>query len=95
MLSLILKIQGKNVAVVGGGNCTCYAADYLSQFVENYIFNMIAQIILKQLEILQKIMTNSTINVIWNTNIVDAFGLDKIEKINWKHYYTPRNMARY
>ncbi len=72
---------GKDVAVIGGGNCACYAADYLSQFVNKLYLIHHADFIKAVRNLKQKVMENPVIDVIWNTDPVDAFGIDKVEKI--------------
>ncbi len=80
--------RDKDVAVIGGGNCACYAADYLSQYV-NKLFLIHRSDYLKAVRNLkQKVMTNDNINVIWNTVPVDAFGIEKLEKIKLSNVVT-------
>ncbi|MBH38193.1 thioredoxin-disulfide reductase [bacterium] len=84
----IESYQDKDVAVIGGGNCACYAADYLSQYV-NKLFLIHRSDYLKAVRNLkQKVMTNENISVIWNTVPVDAFGIDKLEKIKLSNIVT-------
>ncbi len=80
--------RDKDVAVIGGGNCACYAADYLSQYV-NKLYLIHRSDYLKAVRNLkQKVMTNENISVIWNTVPVDAFGIDKLEKIKLSNVTT-------
>ena len=73
--------QDKDVAVIGGGNCACYAADYLSEKV-NHLYLVHRSDSLKAVKALkEKVMSNPKITVIWNSELTDAFGIDKIEKI--------------
>ncbi len=73
--------RGKDVAVIGGGNCACYAADYLSEQV-NHLYLVHRSDSLKAVKSLkEKVMSNPKITVIWNSDLVDAFGLNRIEKI--------------
>ncbi|RAP34131.1 thioredoxin-disulfide reductase [Candidatus Marinamargulisbacteria bacterium SCGC AG-410-N11] len=73
--------QGKTVAVFGSGNCASYASDYLAEFVEKlYLIN--PKDYLKAVSSLkEKVMNNSVIDIIWDTEIDDVFGIDKVEKI--------------
>ena len=87
----IEKYRGKNVAVIGGGNCACYAADYLSQFVNNLYLIHRSNYIKAVRNLKQRVMNNETINVIWNTEIVDAFGLEKLEKIKLHNTITQQD----
>lgn len=71
---------GKNVAVIGGGNCACYAADYLAQFADQvYLIHRSDQI--KAVESLKlKIAENSKITIMWDSDLTEVFGIDKVEK---------------
>jgi len=77
----IMKYKDKHVAVIGGGNCACYAADYLSEFVEKLYLIHRSDYLKAVRSLKEKIMENPVIDVIWNTEISDAFGIDKLEKI--------------
>jgi thioredoxin reductase (NADPH) len=66
---------------VGGGNCACYAADYLSQFAEK-IYMIHRSDSLKSVSCLKKrILNNPKIQIMWQTHVTEAFGIDKLEKI--------------
>ena len=81
----VSSYEGKDVAVIGGGNCACYAADYLSAFV-NQLFLIHRSDSLKAVSTLkEKVLSNPKIHVIWNSELVDIFGLEKVEKIKIKH----------
>jgi thioredoxin reductase (NADPH) len=83
--------RDKDVAVIGGGNCACYAADYLSNYV-NKLYLIHRSDYLKAVRNLkQKVMTNDNINVIWNTVPIDAFGIDKLEKIKLSNIATKQD----
>jgi thioredoxin reductase (NADPH) len=72
---------GKTIGVVGGGNCACYAADYLSQFAEK-IYMIHRSDSLKSVSYLKKrILNNPKIQIMWQTHVTEAFGIDKLEKI--------------
>ncbi len=73
--------KGKDVAVLGGGNCACYAADYLADHVNKlYLIHRSDQIkAVKSLK--EKVLSNPRIIPMWNSQVVDIFGLDKVEKI--------------
>jgi len=73
--------KGKEVAVIGGGNCACYAADYLSQFVKKLYLIHQSDYIKAVRNLKEKIMSNPVVDVIWNTGVVDAFGIDKLDRI--------------
>ncbi|MSR88155.1 MAG: FAD-dependent oxidoreductase [Candidatus Margulisbacteria bacterium] len=73
--------RGKNVAVVGGGNCACYAADYLSQYVD-HLYLIHRSDGLKAVKTLKdRVLANPKIRPIWNSEVEDAFGVDRLEKI--------------
>ena len=82
------KYENADVAVIGGGNCACYAADYLSQFVSKlYLIHRSDYI--KSVQLLkEKVMNNPKINILWDTEPIDAFGIDKIEKLKLSHILT-------
>lgn len=73
--------KGKDIAVIGGGNCACYAADYLSQFANNlYLIHRSDS--LKSVKTLkEKVMGNPKISIMWHSEVTDVFGIDKVEKI--------------
>jgi thioredoxin reductase (NADPH) len=76
-----LFYAGKDVAVIGGGNCACYAADYLSNYV-NKIYLIHRSGSIKAVRSLKsKIQNNPIIDTIWDSKLVDIFGVEKIEKI--------------
>ncbi|RAP31548.1 thioredoxin-disulfide reductase [Candidatus Marinamargulisbacteria bacterium SCGC AG-343-D04] len=77
----IEKYRDQDVAVIGGGNCACYAADYLSQFVNKLYLIHRSDFIKAVKNLKKKIMENPKIDTIWNTQLVDAFGIDTLEKI--------------
>jgi len=67
--------------VIGGGNCACYAAEYLAQFVKKLYIIHRSDYIKAVKTLKEKIMNNSIIDVLWNTELVDVFGVDHVEKI--------------
>lgn len=73
--------QGKDVAVIGGGNCACYAAEYLSQFVNQLYLIHQGDSIKAVRSLKEKIVGNPKIQIIWDSRLEDVFGIDKIEKI--------------
>ncbi len=71
---------GKDVIVIGGGNCACYAAEYLSRFVNkvtmvHHYDHLRAVNILKE-----KINNNPKVDIMWNSHVTEVFGIDKVEK---------------
>jgi len=80
--------QGKDVAVIGGGNCACYAAEYLAD-IANKLYLVHRSDSLKAVNTLQdKVFNNPQIDVIWNTEITDVFGIDHVEKMKLEHIMT-------
>lgn len=79
---------GKDVAVIGGGNCACYATEFLSEHVNQlYIIHSGDQ--LKAVKyVKEKIEKNPKITTIWNSKVVDVFGIDKVEKIKLENLVT-------
>lgn len=70
----------KIVAVLGGGNCACYAADYLSSYAEKvYLIHSSGD--LKAVKIVkERVLNNPIISIMWNSRLVDIFGVDYVEK---------------
>jgi thioredoxin reductase (NADPH) len=71
----------KAVAVIGGGNCACYAADYLSGFVEHLYLIHHSNTVKAVKTLKEKILNNPKIQCIWDSRLEDVFGIDKVEKI--------------
>lgn len=83
--------RDKDVAVIGGGNCACYAADYLSEYVR-HLYLVHRSDSLKAVKTLkEKIMGNPRITVIWNSDLVDVFGIDKVEKVKLENRLNGQN----
>jgi len=72
--------KGKDVLVIGGGNCACYAADYLADLVERvYMVHDSSQ--LKAVPSLRdKIQKNPKIDMMWDARVTEVFGIDKVER---------------
>lgn len=77
----VLSYKDKHVAVIGGGNCACYAAEYLSEFVEKLYLIHRSDYLKAVRSLKERVMDNPVIDIIWNTEISDVFGIDKLEKI--------------
>lgn len=80
--------EGQHIAVVGGGNCACYAADYLAGFADKLtLIHRSDQ--LKAVSMLrEKVLANPKIDVMWDSVITEAFGIDRVEKIKVEHRIT-------
>ncbi len=72
---------GKVVAVIGGGNCACYAADYLSQFAKKIYMIHQKDHLRAVMTLKEKIFNNPIINLMWDSQVTEVFGIDKVEKI--------------
>jgi thioredoxin reductase (NADPH) len=73
--------KDEEVAVIGGGNCACYAADYLSGFVKKVYLIHKTNDIKAVRSLKERILSNPNIETIWDSRVIEAFGLKKIEKI--------------
>ena len=71
----------KNVVVIGGGNCACYAADYLAGYASHvYIVHTHNQ--LRAVKKLKKtIEQNSKITIMWDSKVEEVFGIDHVERV--------------
>jgi thioredoxin reductase (NADPH) len=80
--------ENKNAVVIGGGNCACYAADYLSNFVNHvYMVHNFDQLrAVKKLK--QAIESNEKITLMWNSKVTEVFGIDHVEKVKTEHVLT-------
>ena len=80
--------ENKNAVVIGGGNCACYAADYLTNFVNHvYMVHNFDQLrAVKKLK--QKIESNENITLMWNSKVTEVFGIDHVEKVKTEHVLT-------
>lgn len=72
---------GKDVAVIGGGNCACYAAEHLSQYVNKLYLIHQSDFIKSVKSLREKVLNNDVIDVFWNTDVTEIFGIDHVEKI--------------
>ncbi len=73
--------KGQDVAVIGGGNCACYAADYLAQYVNKLYLIHRSDNIKAVKKLKNRIFDNPKIDVMWDSDVEDVFGIDNIEKI--------------
>lgn len=81
-----LSYKDKSVAVIGGGNCACYASDYLLNFVERlYLIHRGSDV--KAVKTLKdRVLGHEKTTLLWETEVTEAFGVDKLEKIRCKHF---------
>ncbi len=73
--------RDKDVVVIGGGNCACYAAEHLSKFVKSLTLVHRSDYINAVNNLREKIFNNPKINILWNSEVVDAFGIDHLDKL--------------
>ena len=73
--------KGMDVAVVGGGNCACYAADYLSQYVDHLYLIHRSNSLKAVKHLKDRVLANPKIKPIWDSEVTDAFGMDRVEKL--------------
>jgi len=83
--------RDKDVAVIGGGNCACYAAEYLSEFVNRLYLVHGSDDIKAVKNLREKVFSNPKIDILWNTEMVDVFGLDHLEKIKLLNHSTQQH----
>jgi thioredoxin reductase (NADPH) len=83
--------QGKEVAVIGGGNCACYAAEHLADIAKSiYLVHRSDQ--LKAVKTLrEKVINNPKITIMWDTILVDIFGIEHVEKMKLEHITTKQH----
>lgn len=82
------EYNGKNVVVIGGGNCACYAADYLSKYANHVYMVHNYDTIRAVKKLKQKIETNESITIMWNSKVIDVFGVDHVERVCTEHVIT-------
>ena len=72
--------RDQDVIVIGGGNCACYAADYLANFASQvYMVHSFDH--LRAVQTLKdKIMANPQITLMWDSQVTEVFGVDRVEK---------------
>jgi len=83
--------QGKDVAVIGGGNCACYAAEYLSQYVNHLYLIHQANDIKAVRSLKERVLSNPKIQIVWESALVDVFGIDKVDKIKVQQLVTQQH----
>jgi len=82
------QYRNKDVAVIGGGNCACYAADYLAD-VASHLYLIHRSDSLKAVKSLKEnVLNNSKIVTFWNSEVAEVFGIDKVEKIKIRNVLT-------
>ena len=80
--------KDKNVVVIGGGNCACYAADYLAKYVNHVymVHNYDSIRAVKKLK--QRIESTENISIMWNSKVIDLFGVDHVERVQTEKVIT-------
>ncbi len=73
--------RDQDVVVIGGGNCACYAAEYLAQVV-NKVTIVHQHDYLRAVDSLKtKIEKMPNIDIMWNSSVEDVFGIDHVAKV--------------
>lgn len=75
------EYSDKNVVVIGGGNCACYAADYLSSLVHHVYMVHTYDSIRAVQRLRSSIERNPKISLVWNTKVTELFGIDHVERV--------------
>jgi thioredoxin reductase (NADPH) len=80
--------KDKNAVVIGGGNCACYAADYLAKYVNHVymVHNYDSIRAVKKLK--QRIESTENISIMWNSKVIDLFGVDHVERVQTENVIT-------
>ena len=80
--------ENKNAVVIGGGNCACYAADYLSKYVNQVymVHNYDSIRAVKKLK--NSIESNEKITIMWNSKVTELFGVDHVERVKTENVIT-------
>lgn len=80
--------KGQAVAVIGGGNCACHAADHLANSVEQLYLIHRSDDLKAVATLKQRVLENPKIQTIWNSEVTEVFGVDKVEKIKVENKLT-------
>ena len=83
--------KGKDVIVIGSGNCACHASEYLVKHVNKiYIINQFDYI--KAVSMLKKsVEQNPKIDIMWDSQVTKVFGIDRVEKVQITNQNTQQN----
>jgi len=77
--------RDEDVVVLGGGNCAAYAADYLAQYARSVTLVHSANHIRAVRSLKEKIEANPKITVLWDSEVEEIFGIERVEKIKIRH----------
>lgn len=83
--------RNEHVVVMGGGNCACYAAEYLASVVKKVTIVHQSNSLKAVQSLKDKILACNTIDIMWDSEVVDIFGIDQIEKIKIQHSITQQH----
>lgn len=73
--------RGKTVAVVGGGDSACEEASFLTKFADK-VYQLVRRDEMRASKpMIQRVMDNPKIEIIWNTAPSELKGANKLEKI--------------
>ncbi|BDR66435.1 thioredoxin reductase [Clostridium tetani] len=73
--------QDKNITVVGGGNSALEGAIFLSRYAKNITMMHKLDCFQGEKSLQDEVFNNSKIKIIWNTDIKNAFGENKLEEV--------------
>ncbi|BDR69243.1 thioredoxin reductase [Clostridium tetani] len=73
--------QDKNIMVVGGGNSALEGAIFLSRYAKNITMMHKLDCFQGEKSLQDEVFNNSKIKIIWNTDIKNAFGENKLEEV--------------
>lgn len=72
--------KNKDIAIIGGGNSAMEAVSYMKDIANNiYVINRSLNLRADEEE--KKVINNSNVKVIYDANVVEIIGKDKVEKI--------------
>lgn len=72
--------KNKDIAIIGGGNSAMEAVSYMKDIANNiYVINRSSNLRADEEE--KKVINNSNVKVIYDANVVEIIGKDKVEKI--------------
>lgn len=73
--------EGKNIAVVGGGNSALLAVKFLSTYANKITIIQQFDYFQAEKKVQDEIFNNPKVNIIWNTEVKNALGEEKLSKI--------------
>ena len=71
-----------------GSNCACYAADYLSKYVNQVYMVHNYDTIRAVKKLKNSIESNEKITIMWNSKVTELFGVDHVERVKTENVVT-------